>query len=190
MGDIAMFRLSLLGSFAGFFLLITSVLAQDQIPEFPSPVKQHQLLKRFEGSWSVEQEATMGPGQAPTKGKGTIKSRMLGEFWVVNEMSSEMMGVSVTGLQTIGFDSSKQKYVGTWVDSMTDYIWKYEGSLDDSGNVLTLEAEGPLMTGEGTTSYRDIYEFKSADELVLTSKVKGEDGKWMIFMTGTAKRAQ
>jgi hypothetical protein len=36
--------------------------------------------------------------------------------------------------------------------------------------------------------FRDVYEFKSQDEIATTSQMQGEDGKWITFMTGTAKR--
>ena len=36
--------------------------------------------------------------------------------------------------------------------------------------------------------FRDIYEFKSKDEIATSSQILGEDGKWITFMNGTAKR--
>jgi hypothetical protein len=40
------------------------------------------------------------------------------------------------------------------------------------------------------TKFQDIYQFKSADEMLLTSRMLGEDGKWITFMSGTAKRGK
>lgn len=52
-----------------------------------------------------------------------------------------------------------------------------------------LEAEGPDFTQAGKMSkFRDIYEFKSKDEIATSSQILGEDGKWITFMNGTAKR--
>ena len=74
---------------------------------------------------------------------------------------------------------------------MTAFMWQYEGSVDPSGRVLTLEADGPNFTGNGKlTKYQDIYEFKSADAILMTSTMLGEDGKWVTFMSGTAKRVK
>ncbi len=95
----------------------------------------------------------------------------------------------MVGVQTIGYDAAKKKYVGTWVDSMTDFMWKYEGSVDKSGKILTLEAEGPNFASPGKlTKFQDIYEFKSADVIAITSKMLGDDGKWVTFMSGSANR--
>lgn len=93
------------------------------------------------------------------------------------------------GLQTIGYDSAKKKYVGTWVDSMMNHLWIYEGTVDESGTKLTLEAEGPNFMSDGKLArFRDAYEFKTPDHILVSSSMLGEDGKWTTFMTGESKR--
>jgi hypothetical protein len=94
---------------------------------------------------------------------------MLGGFWVLNEMKGDMVGEPMTGVQTIGYDEARKMYVGTWVDSMTAYMWQYEGNVDATGKVLTLDADGPNFMSDGKlTKFQDIYEFKSNDEIVIT----------------------
>ena len=162
-----------------------------QEPELPAPQEEHRWLKQFVGKWETQAEGSMGPNQPPMKCKGTITARMLGGFWVINEMQTDVMGTPMTGIQTIGYDTGRKKYVGTWVDSMLDHMWKYEGSVDDSGKILTLDAEGPNFMAAGKlTKYRDVYQFKSPDMIITTSQMLGEDGKWITFMTGTAKRTK
>ena len=79
--------------------------------------------------------------------------------------------------------------MGTWIDTMMNHMWHYEGSVDESGTKLVLVAEGPDMMVEGkTTKYRDSYEFKSADLAIATSEMMNADGKWVTFMTGEVKR--
>jgi len=162
--------------------------AQDQ-PEFPGPEKEHQWLKKFVGDWSTSSKAVMAPDAAPMECTGTIQSRMLGEFWVVNDMQSAVQGDPMRGVQTIGFDPAKKKYVGTWVDSMTSHMWIYEGTVDKAGKKITLEADGPNFMADGKmTKFRDAYEFKTPDHIIITSSMLGEDGKWITFMSGDAKR--
>jgi hypothetical protein len=188
--EVIMVRMAFPLAMAGAFLLTGSLSAQD-FPEFPKPTESHEFLQRFVGKWKVDQEATMAPGQPPIQSTGTIESRSLGGFWVINEMKSEMMGASFSGVQTIGFSAKQNSYVGTWVDSMTDMMWHYKGTLDDTGQILTLEADGPNVMAEGKlTKYHDIYEFKSNDKMMVYSKMLGEDGEWITFMTGTATRVK
>jgi hypothetical protein len=169
--------------------LVVAIARGQEAPKFPGPQKEHEWLTKFAGEWETESEAVAGPGQPAMKCKGTIQSRMLGGFWVISELKSDMMGTPITAIQTIGYDSQSKKYVGTWVDSMMNYLWKYTGSVDDSGKILTLEAEGPNFVQPGKLAkFRDIYEFKSPDHIVLSSAMQGDDGKWTTFMTGTARR--
>jgi hypothetical protein len=131
----------------------------------------------------------MGPDQPPMKCKGTMSSRMLGGFWLVSESKTEMPGFAIQALQTIGYEPKSKKYIGTWVDSMLNHMWRYEGAVDTSGKILTLEAEGPNFMLEGKLSrFRDAYEIKSKDHVVVTSSMLGEDGKWATFMTGQCRR--
>jgi hypothetical protein len=133
----------------------------------------------------------MGPDEPPMECSGTIDSRMIGEFWVVNEMKGNDQNLPMHGLQTIGYDPQKEKFVGTWVDSMMNHLWIYEGQFDDTGKKLTLEAEGPNFMADGKlTKFRDAYEFDTPDHIIITSSMLGEDGKWVSFMTGEAKRSK
>ena len=160
-----------------------------QVPEFPAPEKEHQWLQQFVGEWETHSEGSMGPDQPPITCKGQMKTRMLGEFWVINEMQADMKGTPMNAIQTFGYDTTKKKYVGTWVDSMMNHMWQYEGSIDETGKKLTMEAEGPNFIAPGkVTKFRDAYEFKTTDHIVATSSMLGEDGKWVVFMTGDIRR--
>ena len=169
-------------------LLVGSPAAQEP-PEFPTASREHQLLEKFAGEWETESTGSMGPDQPPVKMKGTINGEMLGSFWVISHFEGNVMGMDFRAVQTIGYDPAKQKYVGTWVDSMMGHLWKYEGTLDETGKILTLEAEGPNHMEAGKiTKFRDSYEFKSPDHIVARSAMLGDDGAWVTFMTGHSRR--
>ena len=68
-------------------------------------------------------------------------------------------------------------------------MWKYVGSVDATGKILTLNAEGPNMHNPTKTAkYKDVFEVKGPDHHVLTSHILGDDGKWTKFMTANYKR--
>jgi hypothetical protein len=170
-------------------LVMISGASAQEIPQFPQPTKEHQLLQKFVGEWETTAEGKMGPDQPVMTCKGTATSRMLGGFWVVTESENDMMGMKINAIQTIGYDSAKKKYIGTWVDSMLNHMWEYEGSVDADGKKLILEADGPNMLSPGKTAkFRDAYEFKSPDHIEATSSMQGEDGKWVEFMVGQIRR--
>lgn len=156
------------------------------------PQKEHQWLQKLVGEWTYETEAVMGPDQPAETGSGTETVRSLGGLWVLAEGQGEMPGGSMaTTLMTIGYDPRKQRYVGTWIGSMMTYLWLYDGEMDASETVLTLNSNGPSMSDDGKMAkYKDVIEFKSDDHRVMTSHVLGDDGQWHQFVTVTYRRKQ
>ena len=131
----------------------------------------------------------MEPAKPPEKFRGTESVRSLGGLWVLCEGRGEMPdGGEATTFMTLGFDTQKGGYVGTWIGSMTSFLWLYRGTLDEEGKVLALDTEGPNFAGEGLAKFQDIIEIKSDDHRVLTSHTLGEDGIWHRFMTASYRR--
>lgn len=168
--------------------LSAAVLAQET-PKPAAPEKEHEWLAQLAGEFTTDAEAIFAPDTPPFKCAGTATARSVGGFWLVNEHKMEPMGVPMTGIMTVGYDPAAKKFVGTWVDSMSSHMWKYEGSLDKTGKILTLEAEGPVPTDPTKMAkFRDVIEVKSPDHRVLTSAMQGADGKWTTFMTMNYRR--
>lgn len=162
-----------------------------QMPEAPKPTAEHQWLQQFVGEWTMHGKMDMGPGTDPLECDSTESVRAIGDIWILSELRGQMPGGGppMSAIMTLGYDPEKGHFVGTWADSFNPYLWVYKGSLDASGKILTLEAEGPNMMAPGTMAmFRDVTEFKSKDERVLTSSMKGADGKWVTFMTATFTR--
>jgi Protein of unknown function (DUF1579) len=154
------------------------------------PQKEHQWLQQLVGEWTYEAEATMEPGQPPSKFEGFESVRSLGSLWILAEGHGEMPGCgTATTLLTLGYDPQKQRYVGTWIGSMMTHLWVYDGTLDAAERVLTLNAEGPSFADEGKmVQYKDVIEFTSEDHRVLTSHMLGDDGEWHGFMRANYRR--
>jgi hypothetical protein len=164
-------------------LLGGAVVGQSQeAPEFPKPVRQHEWLGQLAGEWESDVTLHM-PGQEPVKSQGTELVRQVGGFWIVGENRGEFMGQPFTGLLTLGYDADKNQFVGSWVDSVCGFLWKYEGQLDEETNTLTLETQGPCPAGDGTVSnFKEVLQLKSKDHKVFTSSVQAEDGTWTKMM--------
>ncbi len=165
--------------------------APDEAMMFPEPGEHHKWLEQLVGSWTVESEMG-GEGMPPMKATGTDTVRSLGGRWVICELKSEMPGMgAMQAVLTIGYDSETGKYQGTWVDSVSDLLWIYEGTLDATRKILTLEAEGPNMMdpAAGRTRYRDVIEFKSDLHRTLTSFAL-VDGEWVQFVTANYRKVK
>jgi hypothetical protein len=154
------------------------------------PQSEHHWLQQLVGEWEMEAECVMEPGQPPVKSTGTETVRSLGGLWTVGEGRGEMPGCGeATSLMTLGFDPAKGRFVGSFVASMMTHFWLYDGALDASGKVLTLDAEGPSMTGDGKMArYQDIIELPGDGQRIMRSRMQGADGGWTEFMTARYRR--
>jgi hypothetical protein len=152
------------------------------------PQKEHHWLQKLVGEWTYEAEMLLGPGQPPMKSQGTDSVRSIGGLWVQCEGQGEMPGGGpATSIITLGYDSAKKRFVGTFIGSVMTNLWIYDGGLN--GNVLTLDAEGPSFTEPNKTAkYQDIIEVVSDDHRILYSQLLGEDGQWHRFMTAHYRR--
>lgn len=160
-----------------------------KMPAPTTPEKEHQWLQQFVGEWESEGEINMEPGKPPMKCTGTETARALGEFWVVSDIKGTFMDQPMSGIFTIGYDPEKKKFVGSWIDSMSSYMWKYKGTLNSASNMLTLESEGPCpMAGGEIRKVKEVMEVKSKDHRVMTSSVEVEDGKWTKMATMHIRR--
>jgi hypothetical protein len=167
----------------------TETLLEPTMQAKPQP--QHDWLQKLVGEWVYTVETSMGPDQPVEQTAGTETVRTLGGLWILAAGQGHVPGCGMaTTLMTLGYDPQKHRYVGTWVGSMMTYLWLYDGELDAAGQVLTLNSEGPAMTGDGTTQYKDIIEFKDDHHRTMTSQVLGEDGQWHRFMTAQYQRRQ
>lgn len=156
------------------------------------PQREHRWLQKLVGEWTYETEMPGPPGQDPVRMTGRERFRALGEIWVQGEGTNPMPdGSPGTTQMTLGFDPARGRFVGTWLGSMMTHLWVYEGELDADERVLTLNSQGPSMSGDGTmASYRDIITFTNDDERTLTGNMQGPDGQWQPFMSMTYRRAR
>lgn len=160
--------------------------------ETPSPTVEHEWLHQLLGNWKFEAECIMGPDQPPSKSGGTQATRLLGSLWTLGEMESYGPdGLPMQSIITLGFDPAKHCFAGTFVASCMTHLWLYNGQLDASRKVLTLDTEGPSFTDDGTiTKYQDIIKIIDQDHYLMTSQFVSPEGSWVKFMSATYSRIE
>lgn len=174
------------------FVVVSSVTslpaAEPELPEPPKPAAEHKFLKRFVGEWDCTTQVLFDPAN-PSTSKGTMSGKMIGNYWAVVTVNSEIgEAISYHGQGTFGFDSLKtKKCIGTWTDSMSPFMWKYEGKVD--GNKLIFLSQGPDPTDpKKRIKARDTWEFKSDDLILLTGEMENAEGKLVAIMKSTCRR--
>lgn len=155
---------------------------------FAKPQAEHAWLTHFVGNWTYENTCQMPDGKS-IQSSGTSTCRLLGGIWLICESTGEgPEGESYTTITTVGFDSTQNKYVGTFVGSMMAHIWHYVGELEQ-GKRLPLLTEGPKLNGSGRCNYHDIFEAIDQDTWILRSEYQDDDGQWVPFMVSKHTRA-
>jgi hypothetical protein len=143
------------------------------------PQKEHHWLSKLAGEWTMESECIMGPDQPPSVSRGNEVVRSFGELWIVADLVTDAW----QSIMTLGYAQQFGRFVGTFITSITPFLWVYNGVLDPTERFLTLDTEGPSFASEpATCKYRDIIEIIDEDHRTLSSRYLGGDGRWVPAM--------
>jgi hypothetical protein len=153
------------------------------------PGPEHEVLKKDAGAWDATVEATMEPGAKPSVSKGVEVNTLIGDgLWLIQDFKGEFMGAPFQGHGVLGYDASKKKYVGTWVDSMSMGLNAIEGTYDPKTRTLSTTMEGPCPDGT-VMKMRATNEWKDSDTRVSTMySSAGPGGAESVMMKITYKR--
>lgn len=165
-----------------------SALEKTASPALPKPRREHEWLRQFAGDWVVEAECYMNADHTPVSNKGIERIRSLGGFWLLVEVESDMMGKPFQGIQTLGFDPAKGKFIGTWVDSLTSELWHYEGFLNKEWTELTLNSEGICPQTGALTKVRSVLAYKDMNHKIYSSYTVGKNGELTLALRASALR--
>ena len=103
-----------------------------------TPGAPHELLASMTGSWNTRTKTWMEPGNPPMESNGTCEQRMLlGGRYLQQEFTGDMMGTTFNGIGITGYDNHKERFVSTWMDSMSTGIFFFEGTAGPDGRTIT-----------------------------------------------------
>ena len=130
-------------------------------------------VKHDIGKWKAELKMwPQGESGDPIVFHATENNEMLGDNWIVSSFEGEFGGQAFEGHGVYGFDTKKNCFVATWVDSVNGFMSHYEGKLDVDSNSLELFGkEIDPNTGE-LVDGKQIRSFKSNDSRLVISYQK------------------
>lgn len=150
------------------------------------PTEHHAVLRKLAGNWRMKSSSGV-PDYDPedTAKVWTETGRMIGDLWIVIESQGPMPdGGEARSIMTIGYDPAAGHYTGTWIGSMMDHLWVYRGWLEDGGQTLVLEAQGPdFDTPDKILNYRDTVHFLPDGTRRFSGSVEQPDGSYREFMS-------
>lgn len=171
-------------------IIVGGALAQPPDPaEDQRPSRDHEWLQQLVGEWDVRFKMYTHPDQPPAEPAGADSVRALGDYWIVAETTTMMMGAPYRGILSLGYNPQTKRFNGTWIDSMGGHLWVYQGTLNDAGDTLTLETEGPSLQGpDKTARYREVIQITGKDSRSFTSSTETQDGAWTTILTAEYRR--
>lgn len=144
-----------------------------------TPSAEHKRLEAFVGTWKADGKFWMPGAPEPVISTGTsVVKPILGGLAFVDDYNSkcETMG-DFSGHGLITWNSTKQKYQSTWIDT-----WSYNGvetmwgTFDEKTNTFTYTGE--MMGHDGKpVNVRSIHRIENKDKHVFEMFMPGPDGK-------------
>ena len=148
-------------------------------------VDEHRWLQQLTGRWRLTFNPSQESGEMDGGASWEETARLLGDAWIVAEATGTMPdGSAATNILALGYDPARKLYVGSFISSVMTNLWIYEGKLDETGKVLTLDCEGPDFDNPGQTArYQDIITIRDADSRNFSSRIRRADGTWKSVMS-------
>lgn len=156
-------------------------------PPMPQPTKEHAALKEKAGTWNVACKFYMDPSQPPMEVEAKETMELVGDFWTLSKYEADMMGMPFVGRATLGYEPHSQKWVSTWIDSMSPVLFHFTGQME--GDVLVMKGEGWNCHVDAMSMYRTTEKRISADEFEFEMFVTMPDGNEMKMMSMRYTRA-
>ena len=137
-------------------------------------VEEHEWLASHAGTYTAKMNAPFGESHGTSK----IQSA-LGGLWNVTHFESNIMGQPFKGIEIMGYDPEKKKFVSVWVDSMKTKISTMEGTYDADAKTLTMKGKSTGMDGAEATMINTT-EF-GAKSMLFTMSIEGQPGSMMTI---------
>jgi hypothetical protein len=145
-----------------------------------APGEQHASLKKLAGKFDcdITMKMTADAPEMRSKGKN-VNEMIFGDRFMKSDFASDFMGKPFKGINYVGYDNLKKKWVSVWFDDMDTGIMTAEGSGDADGKSVTYTGEFPCpLDGGKMRAFRQVITVESDDkytfEMYETPQGQGE----------------
>lgn len=122
----------------------------------PEPTQEHKIVTQSAGFYEGTISMWMPGADAPLESPCTENVSTIGDFWVTSLFEMDFMGMPFTGSSSMGYDPEKEKFVGTWIDSMTTSLTVMEGEWDAEKKAIVMDYESLDHETGGMASMRSV----------------------------------
>jgi hypothetical protein len=152
--------------------------SMERMTAFGMPGDAHKALEPRVGRWNLTVRMYDERSPEPMAMTGTSDVRWIFDGrYLEDRTRGEFMGQVFEGLGYTAYDNLKQKYVGSWCDSMSTGIMTAEGSYDPATKTFTYTGVGPDVDRGRYVPTRSIERWIDNDHVVMEMYGPGYDGK-------------
>ncbi|MCU0688379.1 MAG: DUF1579 domain-containing protein [Phycisphaerales bacterium] len=155
------------------------------------PGRNHRLLEIFVGTWTVEGRFPGAEGQPPEIATGTMTTTWeLGSRWLTQRYEGSMPSIgNFEGLGLMGFDNAQQRFVASWMDTLSTGAVNSTGTFDQRTRAFTLTGRLNLPNASAPISQRQTITVESRNRYIIELAIVQPDGTSIPTGTVTYTRA-
>jgi hypothetical protein len=155
------------------------------------PGRNHRLLEIFVGTWVVEGRFPGAEGQPPEVASGTMTTTWeLGNRWLTQRYEGSMPSTgNFEGLGLMGFDNAQQRFVASWMDTLSTGAVTSSGTFDQSTRAFTLTGRLNVPGVNAPISQRQTITVQSRNRYIIELAIVQPDGTSIPTGTVTYTRA-
>lgn len=163
---------------------------EQQWMKYAQPTAHHKKLDVFIGEWDQVVKMWWYPGAEPqiTTSTATYEWIMDGRF-VQGHYNGEFQGETFKGMDLLGYDNFRERYISLWVDNMTTAFMTAHGKFNAAGTELQMRGtHDDVMTAEKDKPFKSVTRIVDEDTVVYESYAMGPDGEFFKSLEVTSTR--
>lgn len=155
--------------------------------DFAALEPEHAYFKKFLGRWKAVNKMFMEGTPEPMVTEGTTSFRLiLGGRYLQQRYESEFDGMAFEGIGISGYDKSRKKYIGMWMDNHSTSWMMTEGEYDEA--TKTMSDIGEMSTPMGPATAKTVSKEVDKNTFVFTMYMVQPDGSDQKHMEITYTR--
>lgn len=156
-----------------------------------TPGEQHEMLAKSVGEWTCTTWFKMDPDAPAMESTGTVSTKPVlgGRYFQSHFHMDDMMGMPFDGIAFMGYDNIQDRFVSTWIDSMSTGIFSSTGKMSSDGTKLIMT--GTMTEPDGTVTATKMVTEWVGDDKIIDTMYDDVDGEWNLHgkITYTRKGA-
>lgn len=148
--------------------------------EMGAPGPQHADMANTLGSWNVEMKSWMSADQPEPGVTQAYANRemILGGRHLVEDYSSDFMGMPFEGRLTQGYDNLREEYWAIWIDNLSTKSYQVVGQRNEAGELHLDGMIHDMLTPDGRPSRMVISPVNNGVYTMMMFDTLPDGGEW------------